>query len=584
MMPLKAIKIFEELKDGHLLEERYEMGLLLGITEFDLKAIELDNPNNSKKQMIDIFSTWLRSDLEASWKKLQATMLKMGYDVIARRLQTKVDEESACSLREVVEQRNAKIDAHNHDIEEKRIELEGQHDDELPEELNESNIDEHASILQTKVEEAESDGQWLRERQQENEKMQQEVDKENQEAKNIKYRTEERAHHLTSEKEKNILDGFDVILQQLDSITHDLNIKKSTAANHQTRMKELDTMTDKLSAIDEQLKDCNTILTIVDNCLQTYRKQIVDLSNQQEKFDYLLGLNKLNFDKHISSLKEFNSRVESWQSDVKQRSSELQRKSSVIWKIAKELYNNATTTMGGVTGVVGGVVGGAVGGAMGGAMAGTMEAAHTMVGGMASVHVFERAIVGEIGAMGGETIGGIGGEVGTTVGRSVGRTVGRIGGAVARTIGGAGVAMGRAVGESAGAVIGRRDAGGAVGELVGGAVGASAGTVGGAVAGPVGAVGTTVGRAVQTAYQGFWNYWTGADTTNSPTGAGSTSSLTETTASHSDTHSSAQVQGERELDAVKKQLKINERIIIKCDQVSQRCQYLLSKYPQYAST
>ena len=148
-MSLKAIKIFEELKD--LLKERYRIGHHLGIAKSDLDAIEEDNPYNSKKRMIEIFSTWLKSDTEASWKKLQTAVHGMGYNAIANQLQIKVDEESAYSLTEVVEQQNAKIATHTHDIEEKKTEFEqvvGQDNAEPPEELNESTMDAHASKLQ----------------------------------------------------------------------------------------------------------------------------------------------------------------------------------------------------------------------------------------------------------------------------------------------------------------------------------------------------------------------------------------------------------------------------------------------------
>ena len=62
--------------------------------------------------------------------------------------------------------------------------------------------------------------------------MQQEVNQEKQKAEKIQHRIKDRAHYLTFEKEKHILNGFDVILQQLDNITHDLDIKESTTAKH----------------------------------------------------------------------------------------------------------------------------------------------------------------------------------------------------------------------------------------------------------------------------------------------------------------------------------------------------------------
>ena len=183
-----------------------------------------------------------------------------------------------------------------------------------------------------------------------------------------------------------------MILQQLDNITHDLDIKESTTAKHRKRMKQLDTMTNKLSAVDEQLQDCKRILTIVDKCLQKYSEQIMNLAKYQQDFDLLLGINQRHFERCINNLKEFSSKVNSWQSDVEKRSSELQRETSSVLQrayngaagavraVGETLGGIATGAAGGVVGAVHGAVGGAVGGVVGGVVGGEGGSTLTIAG------------------------------------------------------------------------------------------------------------------------------------------------------------------------------------------------------------
>ena len=328
---LTAIKIYKEIKE--LVLKSYALGLHLGIPKYMVDIISSDYQGDAEQRMINILDTWLKVDLKASWQKLQATIRDdMGYKAIADQLQPKVDKEILNSKEERIDERKEASIAAAHDLEDKMKELDQDKDeDELPDDLNEHNVDEIASRLQTSVEKTHSDCQSLEQMQQENEQMYQEAVQEREETERIWHRIEDRAQNLTSEKERNIIKGFDVILQQLDCITDDMDIKGgSSTAKHQQRMEELDTMTDKLSATDHQLYDCKKVLKLVDTRLEVYNHEIDFLVRNQEMCSNVLREARLKFDHRINMLKRFNTKVNSWRDGVNKQRQDLETEKGEI--------------------------------------------------------------------------------------------------------------------------------------------------------------------------------------------------------------------------------------------------------------
>ena len=80
-----------ELKDLVLLPviHWFELGLWLNIPEDNLNIIEADNPNNTEACRRKVYSSWLKSDPEASYRQLVDALHTVGYTRIADELCTK---------------------------------------------------------------------------------------------------------------------------------------------------------------------------------------------------------------------------------------------------------------------------------------------------------------------------------------------------------------------------------------------------------------------------------------------------------------------------------------------------------------
>lgn len=77
-----------QLKDIHLLEVRewYDLGLQLGVSEYDLDTIEKNNPRDNGGCKRNMFSKWLQVDTNANVRKLEQACRKIGETKIADEL------------------------------------------------------------------------------------------------------------------------------------------------------------------------------------------------------------------------------------------------------------------------------------------------------------------------------------------------------------------------------------------------------------------------------------------------------------------------------------------------------------------
>jgi len=67
----------------------FDLGLQLNIPEDNLNIIKQNNPNDTKACRREMFSAWLESDPDASYRQLVNALHTMGYHNIAKQLCTK---------------------------------------------------------------------------------------------------------------------------------------------------------------------------------------------------------------------------------------------------------------------------------------------------------------------------------------------------------------------------------------------------------------------------------------------------------------------------------------------------------------
>ena len=56
----------------------FSLGLELDVEEYELEVIEMNHPANTKRCKAEMFATWLKTDLDASWGKLAIAFAAIG--------------------------------------------------------------------------------------------------------------------------------------------------------------------------------------------------------------------------------------------------------------------------------------------------------------------------------------------------------------------------------------------------------------------------------------------------------------------------------------------------------------------------
>ena len=78
------VDILRELRNGHFqFNNWFDLGLYLGLSYNDLKAIEDAYPRDAKRCLRECLAKWLTDDIEATWDKLAIAADEVGATSVA---------------------------------------------------------------------------------------------------------------------------------------------------------------------------------------------------------------------------------------------------------------------------------------------------------------------------------------------------------------------------------------------------------------------------------------------------------------------------------------------------------------------